>query len=63
MGEPFETQCSNDRDDRWTTPCCYGELGNCGPGTHECPKCGRSVECTTETFTSSVCTLADDSEQ
>jgi hypothetical protein len=48
--EPLATECSNaGHDDRWTTPCCYVELGDVGRGEHECPECGRTVYCFLET--------------
>lgn len=47
--EPHDTECSNPgRDDYWTCPGCYHDLGNVGAGTHWCPECGRCVICTVE---------------
>ncbi len=47
--EPHCMECSNpNRDDYWTCPGCYHDLGNVGAGTHWCPECGRCVICTVE---------------
>lgn len=60
MKATFDSTCSNDRfNDRWTSPCCYTELGNIGVGRHKCPTCDRAIECSIETYTSSVTTLVD----
>lgn len=49
MPDPFQTQCCNaHRDDYWTCPGCYHDLGNVGRGTHTCPECGRLLHCTVE---------------
>lgn len=47
--EPLATHCSNPhRDDFWTCPGCYGDLGNVGSATIVCAECGHKVECTLE---------------
>lgn len=45
-GEPFAESCTNPhRDDYWTCPGCYTDLGNIGRGRHTCPTCERTIEC------------------
>lgn len=44
--EPFADTCANaGRDDYWTCPGCYHDLGNIGSGRHTCPECERAIEC------------------
>lgn len=58
MSEPFAEQCSNDhRDDWWTCPGCYTDLGDVGKGVRECPTCKRLVECTVVQFPSCLAEL------
>ena len=54
----FAESCSNDhRDDYWTCPGCYGDLGDIGKGEHDCPHCHRRIRCTVEQFPSCVTDL------
>ena len=47
--EPIANHCSNKgRDDYWTCPGCYTDLGDCGSGEVVCDKCGNLVKCTIE---------------
>ncbi len=50
LTEPCSTHCSNVGHyaaPRWTSPCCYAEMEDAkSEGTHECPDCGRQIECT-----------------
>jgi hypothetical protein len=47
--EPFDDHISNPhRDDFWTCPACYEDLGDVGTGETTCPKCERTIECTVE---------------
>lgn len=47
--EPMAQECSNPgRDDYWTCPGCYHDLGCCGTGTVTCPECERTLICTIE---------------
>lgn len=47
--EPFADACSNShRDDDWTCPGCYHDLGDVGRGDHTCPNCHRAIRCTVE---------------
>lgn len=49
IGEPHDTHISNPhRDDFWTCPGCYHDLGDVGEGEHKCPKCKRTVSCCVE---------------
>lgn len=49
MVEPYETELNNPgRDDNWSCPGCYHDLGDVGEGVHQCPSCGRQVKCTLE---------------
>ena len=49
MSEPKSDHISNsNRDDYWSCPGCYHDLGNVGEGTHTCPECERTIECTVE---------------
>jgi hypothetical protein len=49
LREPLATHCSNPhRDDFWTCPGCYGDLGNVGSAIIVCAECGHKVECTVE---------------
>jgi hypothetical protein len=36
------------RDDYWTCPACYRDLGDVGAGQQTCPKCARKIDCTIE---------------
>lgn len=58
--EPLSTQCSNtNRDDWWTSPCCYEDMGDVGEGVHACPKCGRDVRCSLEYVPQCMAELAE----
>ncbi len=58
---PFATKCANPhRDDLWTCPGCYHDLGNVGVGRFWCPECGRSVICTVQHHPSCHSQLAED---
>lgn len=58
---PLSTRCSNDhRDDMWTCPACYTDLGDVGPGTATCPKCSHTMKLTLAKFTSCVAELIPD---
>lgn len=47
--QPYSDHCSNPhRDDYWTCPACYHDLGNVGRGHHICPKCQTELDCTVE---------------
>lgn len=47
--EPMADECSNPgRDDFWTCPGCYTDLGCIGEGDHTCPHCDRDITCTIE---------------
>lgn len=47
--EPLSEHLSNPhRDDYWTCPGCYHDLGDVGSGCHTCPNCSREIECTVE---------------
>ena len=47
--EPYAFTCSNPhRDDYWTCPGCYVDLGNIGKGDHTCPNCSRKIHCSVE---------------
>lgn len=49
IDEPLATHCSNsNRDNFWTCPGCYHDLGDVGEGTHSCDTCGRLIVCTVE---------------
>lgn len=49
IGEPFQDVASNHgRDDYWTCPGCYYDLGDVGEGNHTCPECGRTLSCSVE---------------
>lgn len=55
MSTPKDTSISNTGySDRWTSPCCYAEMGDAGEGVHDCPSCGRKIRCTRDT--QPVCT-------
>lgn len=55
--EPHSESCSNPgRDDYWTCPACYHDLGDVGRGRHTCPECERELECTLDS--EPVCTTA-----
>lgn len=44
--KPFAECCANaGRDDYWTCPGCYHDLGDVGCGFHTCPECLREIEC------------------
>lgn len=44
--EPIAKSCRNDdRNDYWTCPGCYQDMGNAGVGPHDCPSCGRTILC------------------
>lgn len=34
------------RDDYWSCPNCYHDLGDVGEGHHNCPSCGKLMNCT-----------------
>ena len=43
----MNTRTSNpNRDDYWTCPACYFDMGNVGTGQHTCKDCGKLVNCT-----------------
>jgi hypothetical protein len=47
--KPFADHCSNPgRNDYWTCPACYHDLGNVGCGRHTCPECQTEIDCTLE---------------
>lgn len=66
MPQPYKTKISNPhRDDYWTCPGCYHDLGDVGRGEHECPSCNRMVTCTIEfepACYSELSTAAEDEE-
>ncbi len=46
-GKAFAEECSNPhRDDYWTCPGCYADLGDVGEGIHACSECERLLETT-----------------
>jgi hypothetical protein len=48
---------SNDHfDDRWTSPCCFAEMGDVGEGLHDCPECRQPVLCSLKTIPSCAAT-------
>ncbi len=49
--KPFSDRCSNPESltNNWTCCACYHDLGNVGPGKHECTDCGETIVCTIET--------------
>lgn len=58
---PLSTECSNDhREDYWTCPGCYNDLGDVGEGDAICPKCNRTVSCTLEYIPSCRSRLEED---
>lgn len=62
--EPHATQCSNPhRDDYWTCPGCYTDLGNVGEGDHVCPTCDRPIRCTVEMEPACHCSLIEAEEE
>ena len=49
MSVSYDTRISNPhRDDYWTCPGCYHDLGDVGRGRHSCPSCQRIINCTVE---------------
>ena len=49
MGQPHNTHISNPgRDDYWSCPGCYHDLGDVGSGRTTCPECNREMDCTVE---------------
>ncbi|MBL3569887.1 hypothetical protein BV509_00865 [Rhodovulum sulfidophilum] len=62
--EPIDTSCSNPgRDDYWTCPGCYHDLGDVGEGRHTCPECGRGIDCAIDIQPVCVARLADHEEE
>lgn len=46
FGQPFAESCENPgRDDWWTCPGCYTDLGDVGQGEHRCTSCDRVLVC------------------
>ena len=44
-----DKDCRNTgRDDYWTCPSCYNDLGNVGETETECQKCGCIIMCTVQ---------------
>lgn len=49
FAEPHAEVASNPgRDDYWTCPGCYTDLGGIGRGEHVCPACDRAIVCSVE---------------
>ncbi|WP_034999331.1 hypothetical protein [Beijerinckia mobilis] len=62
--EPFSDHCSNpNRDDHWTCPACYKDLGNVGEHTIICPDCGNKILCTIEYEPACHARLADQDDE
>jgi len=58
--EPLSDHCSNpNRDDYWTCPACYADLGNVGQRTLVCSHCSNKIVCTIEYEPACHARLAD----
>ena len=60
MSAPLSDRCENTGHyvpPRWTCCACYGELGNIGEGSHQCPNCGATIDCKRESVPSFVTEL------
>jgi hypothetical protein len=58
--KPHANTCSNThRDDHWTCPGCYHDLGDIGEGEHVCPHCNRAITCTLKQVPECVCRLSE----
>lgn len=55
---PRGERCTNPGfDDRFTTPCCYADVGE---DATDCPQCGAPIVCEVEQQPVAVCRIAED---
>jgi hypothetical protein len=60
MGAEPGDKCSNTyTETRFTTPCCYTDVG---PGTTQCPACSAPIECVVEMIPEAVCRIMDEAD-
>lgn len=61
MGVPRGERCTNPgQDERFTTPCCYTDVGE---DATKCPTCGAPIVCEVEQQPVAVCRIADEDEE